>query len=68
MVRSQLELERLESMSSAVKTTSIIAVVIPLFAQFFLKGVLKRLWAFFHAMQLIESFSYMTRVRLSINA
>jgi hypothetical protein len=29
---------------------------------------MKRLWAFFHAMQLIDSFSYMTQIGLSANA
>ena len=68
MVRSQVEMERLLRLKTSVRATSVIVVVIPFFAQFFLKGVMKRLWAFFHSMQLIESFSYMSLVGLSINA
>ncbi len=68
MARSEIEFIRLENLSTTVETTSIVMVAVPFFAQFFLKGVMKRLWAFFHSMQLIESFSNMSLVGLSINA
>ena len=60
MVRSQMELEYLKILSSTVKKTSMVIVILATFAQIFFKGIMKRLWSFFHAMQLIESFTYMS--------
>ena len=68
MTKSLAELGLLEGFRKTMKAISIIAFVVPSISQFYFTGIIKRVWTFFNAMQLIESYSKIPHVELSINA